>query len=109
MVATMEIVFSSKSHRIAVSQQVDGSRSWSGQYNGASIKWAIPADRGKRCILLLDPDGSSLSVFENLLCIDQNEATIWTARLPSSPDVFLRAQQSDGGIWANTWSGFKVL
>ncbi|MHB1530018.1 MAG: hypothetical protein ACYCXT_11440 [Acidiferrobacteraceae bacterium] len=105
----MSIIFSSRRHGIVVSQHAGGSRSWSGQYNGASIKCAVPIDSGKRCILLLDPEANKLAVFENLLCIDRNGNLIWTAKLPTSPDVFLSISPSAAGIWVNTWSGLRIL
>ena len=105
----MSIVFSSSSHGIFVSQRFDGSKSWSGQYNGVAIKSAVPIDGGKRCILLLDPDANQRSAFENLLCIDQNGNAVWTAKLPTSADVFVTIDAKEEGVWANTWSGFRVL
>ena len=105
----MSAIFSSAQHGIVVSRQADGSQSWSEQYNGVAIKSAIPIDAGKRCILLLDPNANQRSAFENLLCIDQQGKPIWTAKLPTSSDVFVRIDPMAEGIWANTWSGFKVL
>jgi len=105
----MSVIFSSSQCGIVVSRQADGSQSWSGQYNGTAIKSAFAIDGGRRCILLLDPDANKSSVFENLLCIDQQGKPIWTARLPTSSDVFVCIDPKAEGIWANTWSGFKVL
>jgi hypothetical protein len=105
----MSVVFSSPQLGIVVSRQADSSQSWSGQYNGVAIKSAVPIDAGKLCVLLLDPDANQRSAFENLLCIDQQGNRIWTAKLPTSPDVFVRINMKAEGIWANTWSGFKVL
>jgi hypothetical protein len=104
----MTILFTSPSQGITVSRQADGSYSWSGQYGGMSLKGAVPIDKGRRCILLIDPDASKSTVFENLLCIDQGGGLIWTAKLPSSPDVFISVSGGADGIRANTWSGFRV-
>jgi hypothetical protein len=105
----MSIIFSSLHHGIVVSQNADGSRSWSGHHNGVSIKCAIPIGDGKRCILLLDPGANQCSVFANLLCIDRKGNPIWTAKLSEIPDVFLSITASREGIWAHTWSGYRVL
>jgi hypothetical protein len=105
----VSVVFSSPSHGIVVSRLSDGSKSWSGHYNGVAIQSAIPIDDGKRCILLLDPDADQRSAFENLLCIDQKGDIVWTAELPTSSDAFVAIAPSKEGIWANTWSGFRVL
>jgi hypothetical protein len=74
-----------------------------------AIKFAVPIDGGKRCVLLLDPDANQRLAFDNLLCIDQQGKAIWTAKLPTSSDVFVYIDLMTEGIWANTWSGFKVL
>jgi hypothetical protein len=103
------VIFSSVQQSIVVSRQADGSYSWSGKYNGVAIQSAVPIDGGKCCVLLLDPDASPDPAFKNLLCIDQQGKSIWTATLPTSPDVFVRIEPVAEGIWANTWSGFKVL
>jgi hypothetical protein len=79
------------------------------EYNGAAIKRAIPIEGGSRCILLLDPDASKRSVFEDLLCIDRSGRLVWMAGLPSNPDVFLEVALTSEGIVANTWSGLKIL
>jgi hypothetical protein len=105
----MRILFASLQDGIMVSQQADGSLSWSGQYNGIAVRSAVPIEDGKRCILLLDPDANRNPTFENLLCIDQMGNRVWTAKLPTSPDVFVTLDARAEGIWANTWSGFKVL
>lgn len=105
----MNIIFSSLQPEIVVTQNADGSYAWSGQYNGASIKRAIPIDEGKHCIILLDPDANKRSAFENLLCIDRKGEPIWIAKLPTSPDVFLDASLSSDGLLAHTWSGLQVL
>jgi len=105
----MSTVFSSPRHGLFVSQNADGSYAWSGQYNGVSIVRVIPLDGVSRCVLLLDPDASQRQAFENLLCIDRGGGAVWTARLHTSPDVFLGIVPTDEGIWANTWSGWRVL
>lgn len=79
------------------------------QYDGIAIKSAIPIDGGRRCILLLDPDANQHAEFENLLCIDQNGATVWVAKLPASQDAFISMDSKDEGVWASTWSGFRML
>lgn len=104
----MSILFSSP-QGITVSQAADGTVSWLGFYDGIVIKSAIPNGRRDRCVLLLDPDASQLPVFENLLCIDLNGVRVWTATLPSSPDVFVDITPNPEGISARTWSGFDVL
>jgi hypothetical protein len=105
----MSIAFSTLDECIVVSENADGSLSWSGKYRGASIERAIPIDGGKRCVLLLDPDASQRSVFENLLCIDRSEKPIWFAKLLGNPDCFVRVDQTDEGILANTFSGWRVV
>jgi hypothetical protein len=105
----MSIVYSSPKHSIVVLRQADGSLLWSGRYYGMDIKAAVPTDDGKRCILLLDPDARQRSVFENLLCIDQEGSVIWTAKLPDRPDCFVAIDPREEGIWANSWSCFRVL
>jgi hypothetical protein len=104
----MDVVFSSL-QGVVVSRNPDGSHSWSGQFNGADIKHAAPSDDGTLCVLLLDPDASKHSVFENLLCIDQKGTPIWTAKLPTSPDAFLDFTSTPEGILSTTWSGLKIL
>jgi hypothetical protein len=102
------IVFSTL--KLGISIQRDGdSTICSGRFEGASIKSAIPLDNGARCILLLDPDASSASVFENLVCIDRGGDLIWRARLPTGPDVFVAVAQASEGIVATTWSGLSIL
>jgi outer membrane protein assembly factor BamB len=105
----MSIIFSSLHHRIVVTKNADGSFSWTGQYNNTPIKCVIAIDNGNRCILLLDPDASTRPAFENLFCIDKNGNTIWTAKLPTSPDVFVEIIPTSDGVLAKTWSGFSVL
>jgi hypothetical protein len=106
----MIIVFSSRSHGIVVSRRSDGSLAWSGQYNGVAIRSAVVIDGGKRCVLLLDPDANLSSAFENLLCIDHMGRTVWTAKLPNEyQDVFVAIHPQKEGIWANTFSGFRIL
>lgn len=105
----MSVIFSSLHQGVVVSRNPDGSYSWSGQYNGADIKRAVPSDDGRQCVLLLDPDASKRSAFENLLCIDRKGTPVWTAKLPTSPDVFLDVTSNPEGLLAKTWSGLKVL
>jgi hypothetical protein len=105
----MSAVFSSLHRDVIMSHNPDGSYFWSGQYNGAAIKCAVPIDDGKHCIPLLDPDASKRSAFENLLCIDRMGVLFWTAKLPMSPDVFLNVTSNSEGLLANTSSGLKVL
>jgi hypothetical protein len=105
----MSVVFSSLDRGVVVLRHPDGSNSWSGEYNGASIKCAVPSDDGKHCVVLLDPDASKRQVFENFLCIDRKGAPVWIAKLPSIPDVFLRVTSTPQGLLANTFSGFQVL
>lgn len=105
----MSVVFSSLHQGVVVSHNLDGSYSWSGQYDGATIKRAVPSDDGKHCVLLLDPDASKRSAFENLLCIDRKGSPVWTAKLPTSPDVFLDVASTPEGLLAKTWSGLNIL
>jgi hypothetical protein len=67
----MSVVFSALDQGVVVSRNPDGSYAWSGQYNGAAIKCAVPSDDGKHCVILLDPDASKRQAFENLLCFDR--------------------------------------
>jgi hypothetical protein len=101
-----EIMFSALKLGITI-QRDDGSIICSGTFEGASIKSAIPLADGARCILLLDPDASSASAFENLMCIDRAGDLIWRARLPTSPDVFVSVAQVSEGLVAKTWSGLR--
>ena len=105
----MSVVFSAPHHDIVVSQNADASYTWSGQYNGIEIKRAVPIENGKLCILLLDPDASKRSTFENLLCIDRRGRPVWTATLPTSPDAFLDIASTPAGLLAKTWSGLTIL
>jgi hypothetical protein len=105
----MGIVFSSAPSGITVFQNEDGSYSWLGQYNGMSIRTAIPMDEGACCVLLIDPDASDRSAFKNLLCINVNGQPTWIAELPTSPDVLLDVSLSSEGLIAHTWSGIQVL
>ena len=107
MAKAVSVVFSSKD--VKASQRADGCYSWSGQYKGIAIKKALPIGSGKQCILLLDPDATNRSVFENLICIDQSGEPVWTAKLPSNPDSFLDIALCSEGMSATTWSGFKIL
>lgn len=104
----MGVVFSSLPG-LVVSRNPNGSYSWSGQFNGADIKCVAPSDNGTHCVLLLDPDASKRSAFENLLCIDRNGAPVWIAKLPTSPDVFLNLISTSEGLVATTWSGLQIL
>ena len=101
--------FSSLHEDIVVSRGESGALSWSGDYNGMSIKRAIPMNSGDRCILLLDPDANKRSAFENLLCIDRKGTGVWIARLPTSPDVFFDATICSEGLLTHTWSGMKIV
>jgi hypothetical protein len=74
-----------------------------------SIKNALPMGNGTCCVLLIDPDASDRSVFENLLCIGVDDRPIWVAELPASPDVFLDVSLGSDGLIAHTWSGMQVL
>ena len=105
----MNVAFSSIHPTLVVSHNPDGSYSWSGQYNGADIKRALPSDDGEHCILLLDPDASKSSVFENLLCIDRQGSPIWAAKLPSTPDAFVDVKANAAGLVATTWSGWNIF
>lgn len=105
----MSVSFSSSAHGIIVSRRPDGSYSWSGHYSGMVIKSVVPIDCGKRCVLLLDPDANQRSAFENLLCIDEQGSVIWKAKLPTGTDAFVGIDSRNEGIWANTWSGYRVL
>ncbi|NML29630.1 hypothetical protein [Paraburkholderia antibiotica] len=105
----MSIIFSSVPSGVVVSQSKDGSYSWLGQYDGMSIKKAIPMGEGTCCVLLIDPDASNRSAFENLLCIDVNGRPTWIAELPTSPDVFLDVSLGSEGLIAHTWSGMQIL
>ncbi|MBY6244015.1 hypothetical protein [Methylosinus sp. Sm6] len=104
----MNVVFSSL-QGVVVLRDADGVYSWSGQFNGVDIKRAVPSDDGKHCVLLLDPDASKCSAFENLLRIDRKGAPLWTAKLPTSPDVFLDVISTPEGLLATTWSGLRIL
>src|SRR5580692_2607902 len=101
--------FFSSDHDLTVFKNVDGSYSWSGNYNGVAIKQVFPNDDGQRCILFLDPDANLRSVFENLLCIDRNGNSVWAAKLPGNPDVFLEVIPTSDGLLTNTWSGWQIL
>ena len=61
-----------------------------------------------RWIILLEPNGSSDTVFENLLCIESPDRIVWRAKLPSLPDVFETMIFADGIVEATTWSGFSL-
>lgn len=103
-----EITFSALALGISVSRN-DGSTTCRGRFEEMEIKSAIPLGGGDRCILLLDPDASSASAFENLVCIDRAGAVTWRARLPTNPDVFISVLQVPEGILAKTWSGMSIL
>lgn len=105
----MNVIFSSLQLAVEVFRNPDGSYSWSGQYKDAAIKCAVPSQDGKQCILLLDPDASERSAFENLLCIDQKGDLVWSAKPPTSPDVFLDVTSTPEGLLTRTWSGVKLL
>jgi hypothetical protein len=99
----------SSHHGVVVSQNADGSYSWSGQYNGAPIKRAVPSEDGNYCILLLDPDANNGRSFENLLCVDRTGNPVWTAKLPETQDVFVDIALTREGLQAWTWSCFMIL
>jgi len=105
----MSVVFSSLHQGVVVSRNPDGSYSWLRQYNGAAIRRAVPSDDGKHRILLLDSDAIKRSAFENLLRIDRKGSPVWTAKLPTSPDVFLDVTSTPEDLLAKTWSGLNVL
>lgn len=99
-------------HGLVVSLSADGSYACSGQYGGADIQSALPSADGKRCVLLLDPDASKRTHFENLFCIDKGGNIIWTAELPSSPgmaDCFVAVTRTPEGLRATSWSCWSVL
>jgi hypothetical protein len=103
----MDSVFSSRG--LLVRLGTDGAVSWSGLYQDTPVKQAIPVDGGERCILLLDPDASRDQTFENLICVDRSGDCVWTAKLPAQPDAFLEVMSNDEGVWAQTWSGWRML
>lgn len=104
----MSLVFSLP-QGLKVCRIADRSITWEGHYEGMPIKFAVPSDDGERCVLLLDPDANRLPIFKNLLCVDLQGVPVWTAALPTSPDVFLEVTLSADGIWARTWSGLNIL
>ncbi len=104
----MAVVFSSP-YGLVVSRTVDGEYSWSGQYNGIAIRRAVPTGGGQDCVLLLNPDASDVSAFENLVCVDRKGSRVWTAKLPTSPDVFLDLTVAPEGLLAKTWSGLSIV
>lgn len=105
----MGLDFSSPRHGIVVTQNMDGSYSWTGSYGGTPIIGAIPSEKGQNCVVLLDPGAGDRLVFENLLCIDCDGTIIWAAKLPSMPDCFVGMDRKPNGILANTFSGFLIL
>jgi hypothetical protein len=102
------IKFSSSKHGINVEID-DTSNTCSGSYEGAAISSAVLTDKGMNCVILLDPDASKASAFENLLCIDREGRIIWRARLPTNPDVFVSLAQTSQGILTKTWSGMSLV
>jgi outer membrane protein assembly factor BamB len=99
----------STANGFTVTQNPDGTLSWSGIYDETLVKSVLPVRSGDHSAILLDPDANLRSIFfENLLCIDQAGTPIWKAKLPTSPDVFVTAIVDSEGIWATTWSGFRI-
>jgi hypothetical protein len=103
------VVFSSLDKGVVVWRHEDGSYSWSGKFKSVDIRLAVPIENGERCVLILDPDSSTRSRFENMICIDRIGDINWIAKLPTNPDVFLDVQATDEGLVAKTWSGFKLI
>lgn len=100
--------FTSKRLGIVVSRDSAGSISWSGNFEGRALRAVAPLEGGAQCVLLLDPDSSKQPVFENLLCINKEGDVVWTAKLPDSPDAFVRISLEGKMILANSWSGFLL-
>ena len=105
----MSVAFSTLKQDLVVKLNADASYSWSGQFNNATVRRAIPITDGRYCVLLLDPDASTRSVFANLLCIDRRKAPTWTAKVPTYPDVFVEIRMTSEGLEATSWSGFNLL
>jgi outer membrane protein assembly factor BamB len=103
------MAFSLLDRSFVVSQRDDGMLFWSGTFNGMPIRRAIPLEDGNRCIILLDPDATKQPVFANLLCIDRTGTPVWTAKLPTNPDVFLEATLEPEGLLTHTWSGMNIV
>jgi hypothetical protein len=104
----MSAIFTTNDHTLNVFLNPDGAYSSSGLYNGATLKGAIPMPDGYRCVILIDPDTNTNTVFENLLCIDRSGAILWKAKLPTSPDVFVDVRDAPEGLLAAAWSGIQV-
>ena len=70
---------------------------------------AIPTAGGKHCVMLLNPDAApARRVFENLICIDVAGNVVWKAKLPSMPDMFVEVSTTNDGLWANSFSCWKM-
>jgi len=104
----MTMVFSIHEGKLRVRD--DGARTtlWEGLLDGVAARKLLPLPGQNRCIVLLDPAGSSKPTFENLLCIDGRGRTIWRAKLPRSHDAFVDVMRRGDAIEALTWNGLRV-
>jgi len=101
-------IFSSSTLQLRVLRTEDGELCWQGTYHGMKIVAVELLDGNSRCLILLDPDATRRSYFENLLCVDANGNVLWRAQLiDTSNDTFVSVRLADG-LYANTWSGYRV-
>ena len=104
----MEEMFSIPTRTFAVFRQPNGSLFWS-DYDGQKVSVAFPSDDGQRCIVLLDSNDTRKPRFENLFAVDRHGKTIWKADLPDTHDTFLDAKLEPDGLWAWSWSSYRLL
>jgi len=101
-------IFSIPSLQFRVFQAEGGGFDWRGTYEGMKVVAAQPFEGNSRCLILLDPDASQKSYFENLLCVDASGKVLWRAQPPQSSNDAFVAIRMTGELYANTWSGYRV-
>jgi hypothetical protein len=80
-----------------------------GTYKGKPVKDALFFEHEEKCVILLDPDSSSLQRFENLFCIASDGYVVWTAPLPDTHhDAFVAVRVSERGFIATSYSGYLL-
>ena len=108
----MKYAYFKSSDSLGVTSAATGERLWLDLPEGYAVRAVAAIPDTDDCLVLLESDtgkASRQNHFENLWRYSHEKGVIWRAELPQSgADYYVAFELQTGGLWANSWSCFRV-